>query len=150
MEISQFAYIPLLLMLFSVLAVVRGWPENTFMLFKKHLDHFFQLEITIHWRLFSSMLPSGMAWKGRYNLHISSFSIVKGKHLICGVERAVMYRRVKGEGLKPRLMLCLCVHGIRSVRPIHFRRPNADRWGSCFFHFLYMFYWKCGRIELWG
>ena len=46
MEISQFAYIPLLLMLFSVLAVVRGWPENTFMLFKKHLDHFFQLEIT--------------------------------------------------------------------------------------------------------
>ena len=35
-------------MLFSVLAVVGGRPENTFMLFwiKKHLDHFFQLEIT--------------------------------------------------------------------------------------------------------
>ena len=35
-------------MLFSVLAVVGGRPENTFLLFwiKKRLDHFFQLEIT--------------------------------------------------------------------------------------------------------
>ena len=35
-------------MLFSVFSVVGGRPENTFMLFwiKKHLDHFFQLEIT--------------------------------------------------------------------------------------------------------
>ena len=34
-------------MLFSVLAVVRGRPENTFMLFwiKSHQDHFFQLEM---------------------------------------------------------------------------------------------------------
>ena len=49
MEISESAYAPLPLMLFSVLAVIGGWPENTFMLLwiKKHLDHFFfQLEIT--------------------------------------------------------------------------------------------------------
>ena len=34
--------------MFSVLAVVGGWPENAFMLFwiEKHLDHFSQLEIT--------------------------------------------------------------------------------------------------------
>ena len=48
MEISKSAYAPLPLMLFSVLAVIGGWPENTFMLLwiRKHLDHFFQLEIT--------------------------------------------------------------------------------------------------------
>ena len=47
MEISESAYAPLLLMLFTVWAVVGGWPENTFILFsiKKHLDHFCQLEI---------------------------------------------------------------------------------------------------------
>ena len=32
MEISESAYAPLPLMLFSVLAVIGGWPENTFML----------------------------------------------------------------------------------------------------------------------
>ena len=48
LEISKSAYKLLLLMLFSVFAVVGGPPENTFMLFwiKKHLDHFCQLEIT--------------------------------------------------------------------------------------------------------
>ena len=47
-EISKSAYAPLTLMLFSVLAVIGGWPENTFMILciKKHLDHFFHLEIT--------------------------------------------------------------------------------------------------------
>ena len=45
MEISKFAFAPLLLMLFSVWAVVGGRPENTIMLFwiKKKQDHFLYL-----------------------------------------------------------------------------------------------------------
>ena len=48
MEISESAYAPLPLMLFSVLAVIGGWPENTFMLLciKKTSGPFFQPEKT--------------------------------------------------------------------------------------------------------